>query len=130
MDVVRLVLDSSVIIDHLRGDDRARRLILAALMAGDELWSVTAARVEIVGGLRPGEERATYSLLGLISWLDVTTDVADLAGRYAALYRRSHGAIDTVDYLLAAAVNVLGAELRTQNVRHFPMLPGLAPAYE
>jgi len=127
---VRLVLDSSVIIGHLRGDARARGLILAALTTGDELWSVTAARVEIIGGLRPGEERSTHALLGLISWLDVTTDVADLAGRYAAQYRRSHGAIDTVDYLLAAAVDVLGAELRTQNVRHFPMIPGLAPAYE
>lgn len=126
---MRLVLDSSVIIDHLRGDARARRLILAALASGDELWSVTAARVEIVGGLRPGEERATYALLGIISWLDVTTDVADLAGRYAAQYRRSHGGIDTVDYLIAAAVDTLVAELRTLNVRHFPMIPGLGPAY-
>ena len=127
---MRLVLDSSVIIDHLRGDDRARRLISAAFTAGDELWSVTAARVEILGGIRSGEERETHRLLAMISWLDVTTDVADLAGRYAARFRRSHGAIDTVDYLLAAAVDVLGAELRTQNVRHFPMIPDLAPAYE
>ncbi|MGH2407386.1 MAG: PIN domain-containing protein [Candidatus Limnocylindrales bacterium] len=126
---MRLVLDSSVIIDHLRGDDRARRLILDALTAGDELWSITATRVEIVGGLRSGEEAATYRLLALISWLDVTTDVADLAGRYAARFRRSHSGIDTVDYLVAAAVDVLGAELKTQNVRHFPMFEGLAPAY-
>ncbi len=126
---MRLLLDSSVIIDHLRGDARARELIVAALTAGDELWGVTAARVEIVGGLRPGEERPTYALLGLLSWLDVTSDVADLAGRYAARYRRSHAGIDTVDYLVAAAVDMLGAELRTQNVRHFPMIAGLAPAY-
>lgn len=127
---MRLVLDSSVIIDHLRGDERARRLIQAAVTSGDELWSVTADRVEIVGGLRPGEERATYRLLAMLSWLDVTSDVADLAGRYAARFRRSHAGIDTVDYLLAAALDVLGAELRTQNVRHFPMIPGLAAAYE
>ena len=32
-------------------------------------------------------------------------------------------------YLIAAAVQTLDARLLTLNVRHFPMIPGLLPAY-
>jgi predicted nucleic acid-binding protein len=45
------------------------------------------------------------------------------------MYRRSHQGIDSIDLLLAAATERFGAELLTRNVRHFPMFPGLRPAY-
>ena len=85
--------------------------------------------MQVLAGMRPSEESATRGLLGQIRWIDVTTDVADLAGSFARRYLRSHPGIDTVDYVIAAATSLAGAELRTQNVRHFPMFPGLAPAY-
>lgn len=34
-----------------------------------------------------------------------------------------------VDYLIAATAIVADAELLTTNIRHFPMLEGLAPPY-
>ncbi len=39
------------------------------------------------------------------------------------------GISDDADYLIAATVVVVDAELLTTNVRHFPMLPGLQPPY-
>lgn len=51
------------------------------------------------------------------------------AGRLAQRYHASHGGIDTVDYVIAAAAESLGASLLTLNVRHFPMFPDLEPAY-
>lgn len=42
---MRLLLETSVVIDHLRGDPRAVELLKAAARAGQELWSATLARM-------------------------------------------------------------------------------------
>ncbi len=124
-----LVVDTSVLIDHLRGDERAVRRLRAAVEGGDELWSVAVVRTEILAGARPEEQPAITGLLDRLRWVDVTVDLADSAGRLAARFLRSHQGVDTVDYLVAACVQKLGAELLTLNVRHFPMFPDLEPAY-
>ena len=124
-----LLVDTSVLIDHLRGDARAVGRLRAAVDAGDELWSVVLVRTEILAGARPPEAGPIGSLFSQVRWLDVTVDLADAAGQLAATYLRSHPGVDTVDYVLAAATEYLGATLLTQNVRHFPMLPALRSAY-
>jgi len=123
------VLDTSVLIDHLRGDHRAWALLKGRVVAGDRLWSVTPVRTEIFAGMRAKEEGPTYALLEVLLWQPVTVELADLAGELARRYLRSHPGVDTVDYLLAAAAQILKGELLTTNVRHFPMFQGLAPAY-
>ena len=86
-------------------------------------------RTEIFAGARPGEDAEVSYLLNRLRWLDVGAELADRAGRLAATYRRSHSVIDTVEFLLAAATQELNAQLLTLNVKHFPMFPGLKPAY-
>jgi len=126
---VRLVVDTSVLIDHLRGDERAVEVLTHAAERRDELWSVTVVRTEVLAGMRKGEERRTDALLDALQWQEVTVDVADRAGAFARRYLRSHSGVDTVDYLIAAATELLGAHLLTCNVKHFPMIAGLRPAY-
>jgi predicted nucleic acid-binding protein len=126
---VLLVVDTSVLIDHLRGDERAVRRLRTAVQAGDELWSLSVVRTEILAGARPEEAASISALLDRLRWMDVTVELADAAGQLAARFLRSHKGVDTVDYLIAACVQKLGAELLTLNVRHFPMFPSLMPAY-
>jgi len=126
---VLFLVDTSVLIDHLRGDERALSRLRTALEGGDELWSVSVVRTEILAGARPSETEAIHRLLGQLRWLDVTTELADEAGILASTYLRSHTGVDTVDYVVAAAAMKLDARLLTQNVRHFPMFPELEPAY-
>ncbi len=126
---MRLLVDTSVLIDQLRGDPRATQLLMDAAKRDDELWSVTAVRTEVLAGMRKGEERRTTALLDALRWQDVTVEIADRAGELARRYLRSHSGVDTVDYLIAAAAELLGAELLTCNVKHFPMVAGLEPAY-
>jgi hypothetical protein len=59
----------------------------------------------------------------------VDVAVADRAGELGRTYGQSHQGIEVVDLLLAAAAERFGAELLTRNVRHFPMFPGLRPAF-
>ncbi len=124
-----LVIDTSVLIDHLRGDPRAVGRLRDAIASGDDLWSVTPVRTEILAGARSGEELVIGRLLERLRWLDVTVELADDAGALARTYLRSHPDVDTVDYLIAAGVRALDARLLTLNVRHFPMVEGLEPAY-
>jgi hypothetical protein len=70
--LMRLVLDTSVLIDHLRGRSKAAtEIIPRAIARGDELWSSYVVRAEELAGMRAGQETATRDLLGLITWVDV-----------------------------------------------------------
>ncbi len=129
MSPMLLLVDTSVLIDHLRGDQRAVGRLKLAAQNDDELWSVTVVRTEILAGARSGEEAAIRELLDQLRWLDVNSQLADAAGRLAGQFRRSHIGVDTVDYLVAAGAQELGAHLLTLNVRRFPMFPGLEAAY-
>jgi predicted nucleic acid-binding protein len=124
-----LLIDTSVLIDHLRGDARAVGRLRQVVGEGDELWSVTVVRTEILAGAKAGDGPVIQNLLRRLRWLDVGVGLADAAGRLAATYLRSHPGVDTVDYLIAAAAQALDARLLTLNVRHFPMFPELEPAY-
>ena len=124
-----IVVDSSVLIDHLRGDARARTVLVDRANAGDEVWSVTVVRTEVLAGVRRGEEETTRALLASLKWQSVTVDIADRAGELARRFLRSYPGVDTVDYLIAAATELLGGALLTKNVKHFPMFADLKPAY-
>ena len=126
---MRVVLDSSVVIDYLRGDERAHSVIADRVAAGHQLWGIVVTRAEVLAGMRSAERGATVRLLNQLRWVDIDVDIADKAGAYARRYRRSHPGLQLADCLIAAGTVTLGAGLLTQNVRHFPMVPGLEPAY-
>jgi predicted nucleic acid-binding protein len=124
-----VVVDTSVLIDHLRGDERAVGHLRRSVEDGDELWSVTIVRTEVLAGARAGEETVIQDLLQRLRWLDVSVALADAAGVLAGRYLRSHPGVDTVDYLVAATTIALDGHLLTLNIHHFPMFPALEPAY-
>ena len=123
-----ILIDSTVLIDVLRGHGPAIEFVAAARQA-DVVLSVTPVRTEVLGGVRDGEVRGVFSILRLIQWLDVTVELADVAAALTRRHRASHGGIDVVDYLLAAAALEIGGVVATSNVRDYPMFPGLQPPY-
>ncbi len=120
------LVDSDVIIEHLRGREQANALLDSL---GDAACISVLTRFEILAGMRTGERHTTRTLLDALPNLPVTEEAANRAGEMARLYRRSHPDISSVDYLIAATVEVHGHELVTLNVRHFPMFPDLEPAF-
>lgn len=127
---MRLVLDTSVLIDHLRGKPRAAtELIPNAITRGDELWSSYVVRAELLAGMRAEEEGATRDLMRLITWAEVDESVSEAAGALGRRYLRSHSGIEVSDLIVAALTQHLDAELKTVNVKHFPMFKDLRPPY-
>jgi predicted nucleic acid-binding protein len=123
------LLDTSVAIDHLRGAPLAVELLSGAVEAGEPLLASEVVRFELLAGVREREVEALEQFFSALSWIPVGEEVARAAGSLAQAHRRSHSGIDDADYLIAATALLLEAELLTTNVRHFPMLSGLEPAY-
>lgn len=123
------LLDTSVAIDHLRGARPAVDLLTGLLEAGEPILASEVVRFELLAGVRRKEVDALERFFSAISWVPVGEEVSRAAGSLAQRHRRSHSGIDDADYLIAATSLLLDAEFLTTNVRHFPMIDGLEPAY-
>ncbi len=122
------LFDSTVLIAHLRGVPEATQLLVDAVAISQAASSVLS-RVEIEGGMRSGERSAVARLFSQLDLHPVTDTIAVRAGEFLRQHRGSHPGIDVVDYVIAATADVLGADLLTLNVKHFPMVAGLRPAF-
>lgn len=123
------LLDTSVAIDHLRGSPPAVDLLSGLIGAEESLLASEVVRFELLAGVREKEAEALERFFSALSWVPVGEEVARAAGALAQRHRRAHSGIDDADYLIAATALLLDAELLTTNVRHFPMIAGLEPAY-
>lgn len=123
-----ILVDSDVLIAHLRGQEVARSWLEQARKR-DLLAISVVTIVEITGGMRTTERREVWRLLASLHTESVTPRVGQRAGEFMRRYRRSHATISLGDYLIAATADVEGMTLATLNVRHFPMFDGLEPPF-
>lgn len=127
---MKIALDSSVIIDHLRGDPKAAAFFEAQIAGNAEFVSSMVIRTEVLAGMRPSEEAATRAFLGLILWEPVTEAESEVAGGLGRSHLPANQGIETPDLLLAAVAQRLGADLKTMNIKHFAaMFPDLTAPY-
>jgi predicted nucleic acid-binding protein len=125
---VKLV-DTSVAVDHLRGDESAVELLHELVFGDETLISSEVVRFELLAGVRAAETDALEEFFSAVSWIPVDEQISRVAGALAREHRAAHSGIDDADYLIAATALVCGAELLTKNVRHFPMFGDLRAAY-
>ncbi len=123
------LIDTTVAIDHLRGTEPAVKLLTGLVEEGQTLVSSELVRFELLAGVMPDEIDALEQFFSSVTWLTVEEDITRTAGLLARKHRKAHSGIDDVDYVIAATAIVSDADLLTTNVRHFPMLSGLAAPY-
>src|SRR5439155_16134775 len=99
---VTVVADTSVLVDHLRGDSRALDLLSSAFGSGERVAASVLTRLEILAGMRSTEELSTEALLDLIDWIPVDMTIADRAGRLGRQYLSSPPGVDPTDLVIAA----------------------------
>ncbi len=122
------LVDTSVLIDYLRGDQQAAE-VLERERAAAALHASEITRLEVLAGMQPAEEGGTRLLLSTIIWHPVDTEVAEEAGVLGRKWLPSHHSIDSADLAIAATAIRTGSRLLTRNVRHFPMFSGLLAPY-
>ena len=125
-----ILVDTDVLIANLRGIDAARDWLRDVRARTGRLAVSVVTNAEIIGGMRSPERREVTRLLNSLRPLPVTDMIAHRAGELRRHYRRSHGAISLVDYLIAATAAVHGLEVATLNTKHFPMFDDLKPPFQ
>ncbi|MGL5830001.1 MAG: PIN domain-containing protein [Angustibacter sp.] len=123
-----VLFDTSVLIDVLRGNDRARRVLKESASTGPA-YCAEITRIELLGGMRPDEQLFTRALIRSLTWEPLTEEISEQAGEFGRKWLPSHGSIDAADLAIAATAAVKGHALCTRNIKHFPMFPGLSKPY-
>ena len=121
-----ILLDSDVLVDFFRGVDKAialvnacsTRMILSAIVVA-----------ELYAGVKGSEEQdALERFISLFRVVPVSAVIAKAGGLYKRDYGKSYG-VCLADAILAATADAEGAHLKTLNVKHYPMIKKLSPAY-
>lgn len=123
-----VVVDTSILIDVLRGEAAAAAVLRAAREAGP-LQASEVTRLEVLAGMRPHEEDDTRGLLSAFIWHPLDEVLAEIAGELGRRWLPSTRGIDSADLAIAATAVALDARLLTRNVKHFPMFEGLRAPY-
>lgn len=122
------LVDTSVLIDYLRGHDGAAATLERERETAP-LHASEITRLEVLAGMRRSEEEATRLLLSTLRWHPVDADIAEEAGALGRRWLPGHHTIDGADLAIAATAISMRYRLLTRNVRHFPMFPGLQVPY-
>jgi predicted nucleic acid-binding protein len=120
-----ILLDTDVLVDFFRGFDKAvvfvnennARIILSSIVVA-----------ELFAGVKgDGEQAALENFISLFRVVPVDATIGKAGGLYKRDYGKSHG-VGLADAILAATAEAANAELKTLNIKHYPMLKGIKPA--
>ena len=118
--MARLMLDSTVLIDALRGRPTAQRLKVLR-RAGVQPWACVISVEEMWRGLLPGEERGARRLFNGLRIAPLGVAEGIRAGVWRREFARRGLTLQQADCLIAAATVRVGATLATANVNDYPM---------
>lgn len=118
--MARLLLDSTVIIDALRGRPAAER-VRQARRRGDEAWVCAITIEEIWRGILPGEERIVRRMFRALRCAPLGVAEGERAGEWRRSFARRGLTLHQADCLIAAAAVGIGATLVTGDPADFPM---------
>jgi predicted nucleic acid-binding protein len=118
--VPRVLLDSTVIIDALRGRPAAER-IAGLRRTGVEPWVCVISVEEIWRGLRPEEHSVARRLFNGLRLAPLGVGDGIRAGTWRREFAERGITLHQADCLVAAAAVGIDASLATANVSDFPM---------
>jgi len=114
------LLDSTVLIDALRGRPAAERL-RRLRRTGVEPWVCAISVEEIWRGLHPEEESAARRFVRALRLAPLDAAEGERAGRWRRSYAERGITLHQADCLIAAAAVGVGAALATANLADLPM---------
>ncbi len=122
--MVRVVVDSDIIIDFLRsGLGRLPKLLDSQLKKEVKLYLSSITVMEIFSGQSSKSEAATIEeLFSCFQVISLDTDLGKFAG---VIKRDDKVTIDVPDLIIAATALYLEAKIATNNQKHFSKIPKL-----
>lgn len=113
---MRFLIDTNIIIDHLRGDNTITTFLESMETQKNRASISVITEYELLAypTLTPKQENEIISLIGIFATLNITSSIV----RIAARFRRTYGS-DVVDSLIAATAYKNKSILVTRNIKHF-----------
>jgi predicted nucleic acid-binding protein len=126
---VRYLLDTTFVIDHLRGEPGAVARFAQIVENGDEPYVCDVVACEAWTGAHEDTDPDLVGLLRFVEFVQAGPDQARHAGRWRADARRRGWTLSAPDALIAATAHALDAALLTRNLRDFALTPVTVEAY-
>jgi predicted nucleic acid-binding protein len=117
------LLDTSILIDILRGQVAARNWVDSLALPARSVSVITSAEL-LAGCHNQREQRAVERELNLYSIVWIDESISQTALDFYKQFHLSHG-VGFLDCLIAATAMRHGLRLATLNLKHFTMLLGL-----
>lgn len=114
---MRYLLDTDIIIDYLRDYKPTVKKVDKLFGHGTDLYASVITNLELHAGESITQSSVLQKideLFNQLSILDISSDVAGLAGDFRRIYKAS-----VPDALIAASAKAVGATLLTRNIKHF-----------
>ena len=118
---MRLLLDTTVLIDALRARGGRRGFLAELVRSGHSLETSALNVAGVYAGMRAEEEARTGELLGALLCHAVTASAGERAGRFKAHWARKGRTLAVADTIVAAVAIEQGCILVTDNRKDFPM---------
>nr|WP_321403569.1 type II toxin-antitoxin system VapC family toxin [uncultured Desulfobacter sp.] len=118
--------DTDVLIDFLRGYQQAVDFINLNV---SQIILSTIVIAELYAGVRGKQELTILNnFVSLFDVIPMNSEIAKIGGLYKRDFGKSHG-LGLADAIIAATCHSKNAQLKTLNVKHYPMIKNLEPAY-
>ncbi len=119
-----LILDTGVLISHLRNIPGVKQLLLR--LAQRFILSISAVTVvEIWQGAKPDEVESTKKFLQGFKLISLNGELAEKSGKLLAELKYKGFTIDFADAVIASTARQLESPVLTTNSKHFLAIPEL-----
>ena len=124
MEDSRILIDTSVVIDHFRKKNKQKSLLYE--QAKENLLFLSAiSKFEFLVGAKRTQIRQTKEIIGGFYILSFNSHVADVASDIAKKLRTKNKIIEFRDIFIAATAIANDMPLSTLNIKHFERIDAL-----
>jgi len=126
---MRYQLDSTFVIDYLRGDPAALDRFRRFFEAGDDVFIDQVVICEVATGSRTHPDPDLEAMLEPLEFVQPGPDAPRRAGEWRSVASGRGLDLSLADALIAAAANASDATVLTRNVRDFALTPVRVETY-
>lgn len=111
-----MLIDTNVIIDHLRGEEKATELLAKIEKGTIKGYISTITEAELLSGHKLNKKQILeiFELINIFERVEINSEIAQKGAQFRRKYR-----CGLIDGLIAACAWKIGVELVTRNIKHF-----------
>jgi len=122
-----VLLDTDIMIDFLRGYPKAVSFVKSH---ANSIYLSSIVVAELYAGVKGESELGVLDdFVSFCQVIPVGQDVARAGGIYKRDYAKSHG-VGLADAIIAATAQIEDIDLKTLNIKHYPMFKKLKALYK